>query len=231
LLAEHQAETDLSAKQAAQVLARIDGVLALLPQARQQAHERIIGERPVANADKLLSLYETEARVIVRGKAGAEVEFGNTLLLGENAQGLIVDWKLFRESAPADVRLLTQSVRRVETALGVKPGGVVADRGFDSRANVAWLEAEEIYNGVCPRRPGQLARRLRSKKFSRMQQRRSQTEGRIGILKNEFLGRPLRAKGFAHRELAVSWAVLTHNLWVLARLPRRREAQALAKAA
>ncbi|MBM4029164.1 MAG: transposase [Planctomycetes bacterium] len=231
LLAEHQAETDLTPKQAAQVLGRIDGVLALLPAARQQAHERIIGERPVANADKLLSLYETDTHVIVRGKAGAEVEFGNTLLLGENAQGLIADWKLFRESAPADARLLQESVRRVEAALGVKPGGVVADRGFDSAANAAWLEAEDIHNGVCPRSARQLARRRRSRKFCRLARRRSQTEGRIGILKNQFLGRPLRAKGFAHRELALSWAVLTHDLWVLARLPRRSEEAALAEAA
>lgn len=57
--------------QAEQVLARIDGVLAPLPQAVQQDHERIIGERPVANADKLLSLYERDLHVIVRGKAGA----------------------------------------------------------------------------------------------------------------------------------------------------------------
>jgi uncharacterized protein YqgV (UPF0045/DUF77 family) len=231
LLAEHQVETDLTPNQAAQLLARIDGVLELLPPARKQAHERIIAERLVANADKLLSLYETDTRVIVRGKAGAEVEFGNTLLLGENPQGLVVDWKLFRESAPADVRLLQESVTRVEAALGVKPKGVGADRGVDSQANAAWLAAEEIYNGICPRQPQQLARRLRSKKFWRMQQRRSQTEGRIGILKNEFLGRPLRAKGFAHRQLAVSWAVLTHNFWVLARLPRRTEAEALAAAA
>ena len=52
----------------------------------------------------------------------------------------------------------------------------------------------------------------------RTQRRRSQTEGRIGILKNDFLGRPLRAKGYAHRALGVVWSVLAHNLWVLARL-------------
>ena len=48
--------------------------------------------------------------------------------------------------------------------------------------------------------------------------RRGQTEGRIAILKNNFLGEPLRTKGFAGRNLAVTWAVLTHNLWVIARL-------------
>jgi hypothetical protein len=42
-----------------------------------------------------------------------------------------------------------------------------------------------------------------------LQRRRSQTEGRIAIFKNGFLGRPLRAKGFEHRELAVTWQVLS----------------------
>ena len=60
-------------------------------------------------------------------------------------------------------------------------------------------------------------------RFVRMQRRRSQTEGRISILQRGFLGRPMRAKGFAHRELAVDWGVLTHNLWMLARLKREKK--------
>ncbi len=51
----------------------------------KQALERIIGERPVANADKILSLYESDLHVIVRCKAGADVEFGNTLFLAETS--------------------------------------------------------------------------------------------------------------------------------------------------
>jgi hypothetical protein len=31
---------------------------------------------------------------------------------------------------------------------------------------------------------------------------------------------PARAKGFQHREMMVGWAILSHNLWVLARLER-----------
>ena len=50
--------------------------------------------------------------------------------------------------------------------------------------------------------------------------RRAQTEGRIGVLKNVFLQRGVpRAKGFANRELQAAWAVLSHNLWVVARMP------------
>jgi hypothetical protein len=33
----------------------------------------------------------------------------------------------------------------------------------------------------------------------------------------------MRAKGFAHRESALAWGVLTHNLWMLARLKRDKK--------
>ena len=54
---------------------------------------------------------------------------------------------------------------------------------------------------------------------------------RIGIFKNQFLGRPLRAKEFEHRELALAWGVLTHNLWVIARMPLREESATESRAA
>jgi hypothetical protein len=88
------------------------------PAAVKQAHERIIGERKVANEDKILSLYEPEVRVIVRGKAGAGVEFGNTLLIAEQAQGVVVDWRLYEESAPADAGQLPGSLERLEQRVG-----------------------------------------------------------------------------------------------------------------
>ena len=59
--------------------------------------------------------------------------------------------------------------------------------------------------------------------FAVIQKRRAQTEARIGIFKNAFLGRPLRVRGFVHRELSISWHVLAHNLWVLARLLQAEE--------
>src|SRR6202007_622765 len=83
----------------------------------KQAHERIIGERPVANDEKLLSLFEPDIHAIVRGKAGEEVEFGNLLVLGEQRAGLIMDWELFKEEVPADTRLVRPSVERVESGL------------------------------------------------------------------------------------------------------------------
>ena len=92
---------------------------------------------------------------------------------------------------------------------------------------------------MCPRNPKQLQARLQDSRFVALQTRRGQTEARIGIFKNAFLGRPLRSKGFIHKELSVSWCALTHNLWVIARMAlanerekrKKREQAALEKAA
>ena len=232
LLDQKWERTEWTRPQADQILKRIDGVLELLPRAQKQAHERIIGERQVPNAEKILSLYDSDVRVIVRGKAGAEVEFGNTVLIGENRQGLILDYEIFRESAPADSQLLFQSLTRVWGVTGRHVGAVVTDRGFASAANSRRLEESDTVDATCPRKPAELGQKMKDKKFAKLQRRRAQTEARIGILKHGFLGQPMRAKGFAHRELALAWGVLTHNLWMLARLRKpKKKAVPLAKAA
>jgi hypothetical protein len=223
LLVRQWEQTPWTHAQAKEILRRLDGVLELLPRALKQAHERIIGARPVANDQKVLSLYEPEVRVIVRGKAGAEVEFGNTVLLGENRQGVILDYEFFRDSAAADSQLLFGSLLRVREATGRDVGSVVTDRGFATADNSRTLKEGNTFDGLCPRQPAELSRRMKDSKFARLQRRRAQTEARISILKHGFLGRPLRAKGSGHRETALAWGVLTHNLWMLARMRKTRK--------
>ena len=70
LLDQQWQQTPWTRPQAEQVLRRMDQVLEQLPQARQQARQRILDGQPVANEDKILSLYEPEVRVIVRKKPG-----------------------------------------------------------------------------------------------------------------------------------------------------------------
>ena len=93
------------------------------------------------------------------------------------------------------------------------------DRGLTSKVNSAMLERRQIGDGFCPRDVTELSNRLANEEgFRAGLKRRAGTEARIGIFKNVFLGRPLLTKGFKHRELAVGWAALTHNLWVVARM-------------
>src|SRR5262249_49427993 len=130
-----------------------------------------------------------------------------------------------------DARLVVASLNRVQKALGPVVKALGGDRGFDSQSNRKALKERHIYNALCPRDPEQLQQRHRSWKFQGLQKRRSQIEPRIAILKENFLGRPLRSKGFPRRSLALSWAVLTHNLWVVARLAQAAAARAQRQAA
>lgn len=136
LLEKEWEKTDLSEGQARQVIERIDKIRQQLPEAIRQAHERIIGGRLVENEDKILSLYEPDVHVIVRGKAGEEVEFGNTLLLSEQKEGVIVDWKLIKDQAPVDSKMIFESLGRFQKVFESKvPSAVAGDLNFDSQAN------------------------------------------------------------------------------------------------
>jgi hypothetical protein len=231
-LDKHWNQSDLTHKEAEVILRRMDNVLIQLPRARRQAHERIIGGRKVANAGKILSLYESDLHVIVRGKAGADVEFGNSLFLAENADGFILDHELKREISEGDAKWLQQRYAGMKEKSADRLCGVVADRGFESKASRRMLDEEGLFNGICPRDPRELARRMRQDELFRVTiRRRAQTEARVAVLKNVFLGGIPRAKGFENRQIQVDWAVLSHNLWVLARLPWACEQQAVAEAA
>lgn len=230
LLATEWEKTNWSYAQAQQVTRRIDNILEQLPSAIKQAHERIIGGRPVPTHEKILSLYDKDAHVIVRGKAGNEVEFGQGLILAEQRNGLIVDWEMFAQQPPSDSKLLEPVLTRIEKHYGpVK--SACADRGFANKKNNVFLQRNNIYNGICPKSPKQLHERLSDPIFLSLQTRRSQTEARIGIFKNVFLGKPLRSRITLYKRHAVNWCVLTHNLWVLSSMALADEQSLLKKAA
>lgn len=230
LLVKQREQTNWTEAQAKQVIKRIDNILDQLPAAIEQAHERIIGERAVPSNKKILSLYDHNAQVIVRGKAGNEVEFGQGLMLTEQKNGLIVDWELFDERPPADNKALESVLSRIKKSYGPIQS-ICADRGFSSKDNEALLKEHDTYNAICPKSPVQLKEKLSDPIFVSLQTRRSQTEARIGIFKNVFLGKPLRTRDISNKRLAVTWCVVTHNLWVMARMVLADEKSKSKKAA
>ena len=217
LLESRQKQTDWSPRQVTNILARIDKALEQLPDVIHQAHERIIGGRKIKSEEKTLSTHDLDLHPIVRKKAGKEIEFGNGLFLAENFEGFLLDYKLYKEYPPADGEQLLESLKRQEqynTAEKLKM--VVGDRQFDTRKVSETLKEYEIEDMNCPRNPTRLKERSGDPVFQMAQKRRSGTEARIAIFKNNG-GRRWRAKGYTHRNIAVSFAALTHNLRWLAR--------------
>ncbi len=212
-------QSDYSEKQVQQILTRMERMSELIPVVIKQAHERIIGGRQVKNAEKVLSVYEPDAQVIVRGKAGQEVEFGNTLFLGESVEGYLLDWKLYGSRTPSENEQMQESLQRQNRFNLAEPiAAMCADRGFASQRARRQLAQEGIYDALCPRNPKQLKKRMEEPHFRQLQKRRASTEGRIGVLKNRWQAGRLCSKGFANRSISVAWSVLSHNLWKVAKM-------------
>lgn len=217
LLAERGHQTDLAPGHIRAITERLENILTQLPAAIKQAHERIIGGRKLPNDEKILSLYDPDVQVIKRGKSNGEVEFGNNLWLGETREGLIVDYLLEKDKT-SDANQIKPAIARLvrEQKLPIK--NVWGDRGLQSLANEKHLQQESIRSGLCPRNIQQLTQRLESEPgFREGLKRRAGTEARVSIIIRDFMGNPARAKGLEHRQEMVGWAVLSHNLWVLAR--------------
>ena len=178
LLDARFAQTRFSRALADQVIRRMDEQLDLLPQVIEQAHQRIIGGRLVKNDKKILSVYETDIAVIVRGKAGAQTEFGNELFMAESPGGMVIDYMLYGKTAPWEGDKLIESVQHQQSLKrqqGLK--WAVADRGFDGAATRKALKKAGLNSHICPKSPEDLKARLKEPDFCRWQTRRGGTEG------------------------------------------------------
>jgi hypothetical protein len=232
ILNENRSITDWSEKQAQLVLDRMSNVMEQIPAIITIAHKRIISGKKADNAEKILSLYEKNVHVIKRGKMDAEVEFGNGFYLAEQNDGIIVDWDFFKDRPLSDTQMLRESVKRVKENYPLK--SYATDRGFNSKQNDTFLEKERVFNATCSRDPVELIIKMKDKQYKNAQRRRAQTEGRIGIFKNKFIGRKILRKGYDNRESKIFWSILTHNLWVIARIAienYKKKTEALSEAA
>ena len=210
-LEHREANTDLSEGEADCILKRLEKMILLLPEAVTQANTRIITGGKVENEDKLISVYHESVNVIKRGKAGCQVEFGNTLFLAEQVDGIIVDWQLYQTDVK-EVQATKESIARMTEELELDIASVTGDRGCQSKQNDKLLEQKQIYNGLCPRNPLEYAERIQEAQFKKLQKRRGQTEGRIGIVKNSILDGSLYEKEIEGRQLKVGWAIVDAGL-------------------
>ena len=102
------------------------------------------------NDEKILSLYEKDAHVIVRGKAGADVEFGNGLYLAEQEDGLIADWSFIKGQPKSDSAFVKDSAARLAENYG-RPASFTADRDFDSPKARKSIESLKTFKAICHR--------------------------------------------------------------------------------
>ena len=200
------------------ILNRLGKTIDIMPKVIFQAHERIIGERQIKQSNKILSLYQDDVHMVKRRKSEAHNEFGNQLLIGEQANGFIIDFHFEQEKVSNDSKILPGLIERFESTFNQPPTSITTDRGFSSPANSKLLESKNIYNAICPKSPAELTNKMTDETFRKKIKRRGPNEGRVGILKNNFLSGSKKAYGFERRHKAIHWWVIIHNLTKLTNL-------------
>ena len=177
--------------------------------------------------DKILSLFETEAHAISKGKAHKPTEFGRLIEIVEAENGFVSDYQVHNGN-PNDAPMLIPAIKRHKKRFGRPPRVVATDRGFWSAKN----EKEAYDLGVkrvsIPAR-GKLSkiRRLLQRKrwFRELQRWRANGEGRIATLKHRYGLDRCMYKGDKAMERWVGWCVFANNLVVVARKTKSRKQQ------
>lgn len=137
--------------------------------------------------NKIISLFQTELRSIVRGKAGKKVEFGIKWGVNQVRGGYI---SLFRmEGKKSEQDYMVEGVRHHEKIFGEIPEEYGYDRGGWSQSHMEEVERLGVKRvAVAPK--GKAKWRVSDRCKKRMVNERAQVEGKIGTTKHYGLNKP-----------------------------------------
>jgi IS5 family transposase len=177
----------------------------------KQTKQRVF--KGVSNsAEKIVSIFEPQTKILRRGKAGKPTEFGQMVKVQEAEDGVVTDIAVVDVS---DHALLVPSVDRHKEVFGRAPHVVATDRGFFSIENVRKVEAMGVRCAAIPkpghRSPAWLARERR-RPFRRARAWRAGGEARIARLKHTFGMHRTRYKGSGGVARCAQWAGIANNL-------------------
>src|SRR5262249_29372999 len=197
-----------------QLVAQFDRFLPLIDQVIDQATRRVLGGEAVPAKEKVVSLFEPHAQIIVRHKAGKPAEFGHKLWLDEVEGGIVSRYALLPEVGPEDA-YLAESLAAHRARFGKPPDLLAGDRGVSSPATERRGKGAGVRRVALPRvgkPPPERVAEERGRAFRRAYRFRAGVEGRIHVLRRDYGLDRCRDKGEAAFGRWVGWGVLAHNL-------------------
>jgi len=163
---------------------------------------------------RVVSLFDPEARPIKRGKLKEPCEFGYKVLLAEAEKGIITDYRVLTENLP-DNTLLDGVVARPRQSFWRPPQELAADRGFSDKTEEEELRQQGVQRIAIPYRGKRSQSRQEYEKqgwFKRLYRWRAGCEATISLLKRKYGLRRSRLRGHRGVSIWVGWGVLAHNL-------------------
>ena len=184
-----------------------------------QATQRVLCGEPVANDEKLFSIFEPHTELLKRGKAGKPIEFGHMIQIGQVANKFITDYGVF-EHKPVEHQLVQPALEGHKKLFGHYPDTVAADKGYYKNMDTIQSigkKIELVSIAKKGKRNKEESMREADPEFRLAQRFRAGIEGTISYLKRILGLFRCFAKGWKHFVNTVGATIFTHNLLILAR--------------
>lgn len=216
-------------QQAAAQLARAVDPASLLWQAKVRHHQplieriiaqterRVLAGEPVPAGDKLVSLFEPHADIIVKGSR--EVEYGHKLNLTTGRTGLILDL-VIEAGNPADSERLLPMIERHIAFYGAAPLQLAADGGFATLDNLRQAKARGVRDMAFHKKRGLTIEDMVKSRwvYRKLRNFRAGIEADISCLKRAYVLARCIWRGLDHFKAYVWSSVVAYNLALFARL-------------
>jgi transposase, IS5 family len=182
-----------------------------------QSERRVLCDEAVPARDKLVSLFETHADIIVKRKG--EVHYGHKLNLMTGRTGLILD-VVVEAGNPADSDRLMPMLERHIAAYGAAPRQAAADGGFASRDNLSRAKACGVRDMAFHKKSGlKVDDMVRSRwVYRKLRNFRAGIEAGISCLKRAYGLARCTWRGLGHFKAYVWSSVVAYNIALFVRL-------------
>lgn len=173
------------------------------------------GEKP---KDRIVSIHDTGARPIPKGKANKPCEFGQEVQVQED-EHFITNWNINNRSS--DVEFFPKAIDKHKQLFGKPPNTAATDRGYWSPGNKKYAENAGVKNVSMPKK-GKLNEQEKefqnTPRFKKGQRFRAGGEAKISLLKRQYKLDRCGYKGDKGMARWVGGGILACNLITIARL-------------
>ncbi len=192
----------------------LEGYLESLRIIINQTRLRVLEGEKVEAKDKLVSIFETHADILTKGKR--DTIFGHKVLLSGGSSNLILDCVIERGNW-SDAEIFANGLDRVKSVTGVVPKELTTDGGFASNDNYDYATGEGVKRVLFTKKSSanivELVRT--SQAYKKMQKFRAGIEGCISAAKRAFGLSRCTWKGWESFQSYVWLSVISFNISVL----------------
>jgi transposase, IS5 family len=191
--------------------AEVEHYLPLIERVIDQSKRRVLAGEAVPAAEKVVSLFEPHADIIVKG--GRDVQYGHKLNLTTGKSGLILD-VVVEAGNPADAERFLPMLERHVELYGAAPRQTATDGGYASRDNLTKGKAMGVSDVAFHKKRGLAIEDMVKSRwvYRKLRNFRAGIEAGISCLKRAYGLARCTWRGLSHFKAYVWASVVAYNV-------------------